>query len=266
MKQIDEMINLLTNESNDGKLYCIAGRPAMGKTTLMTSLALEIVKNNIPTAIFSLESSSVQILRRFISAFSEIKYDKFNSAEVSEDEREEQNIMIESISKFPLFINDTAGITIEEIITEIRKLKNDKDIKVVFIDYLQLINISRHSRSRKEEITQILEELHRLSREINLTIIVLYMISKIMQERSTEECFSENDYRKSLTRDIIRSEICNPDYFDKIIFIHRPMYYTRSSHSGGWNHQEINVMIDDIQSGKQQELKLTFNITILKID
>ena len=262
---LEELVKQI--DKNNGQLICIAGRPAMGKNALMISIALNLAENDIPPVIFSLKMSNIQIIRRLISAYSGIEFEKIRTNNLSKEDEKLHTNFNETLFQFPLYIDDTAGITIEEIITRIRKLKNDKDINVVFIDYLQLINISRQNKSRKEEITQILEELQQLSREINLTIIVLYMISKIlMQEWTTGESFSENDYRQSLTRDIIRSENCNPDYFDKIIFIHRPMYYTRASHSGGWDHQEINVMIDDFQSGKQEELKLTFNRTILKIE
>ena len=261
---LEELIKQI--EKNNGQLICIAGRQAMGKSAFMISLTLNLVEKNIPVVIFSLEMPYPKILRRLISSYSGIESEKIRTNNISKEEEKILTNLKETLFQFPLYIDDTVGITIEEIITEIRKLKNDKDINVIFIDYLQLINISRQNKSRKEEITQILEELQQLSHEINLTIIVLYQICKIMQGEFTGIFFRENDYWKSLTRDIIRSENCNPDYFDKIIFIHRPMYYTRASHSRGWDDQEINVMIDDIQSGKQQELRLTFNRTILKID
>ena len=172
-----------------------------------------------------------------------------------------------TLFQFPLYIDDTAGIKIEEIKNKIRKLNAEHNIKVIFIDYLQLINCaSELLSSRKDEINHILNELHQICVELDMTIVILCRRSKI-DEDTSKDIQDSNCYKGSMNRDSMRKFDVDPDYFDTIAFVHRPMYYTRGYHSGEWSGKEepISIIIDKIQTGKRKKFELIYNRNIAKI-
>ena len=264
-KGLEELVKQI--DKNNGQLICIAGRPSMGKSALMISIALNLAENNIPTAIFSLEMSNIQIIRRLISAYSGIECEKIRANNLSKEDEKLLTNLNETLFQFPLYIDDTAGITIEEIKNKIRKLNAEHNIKVIFIDYLQLINCaSELLSSRKDEINHILNELHQICVELDLTIVILCQRSKIDDDTS-RDIQDSNCYKGSMNRDSMRKFDVDPDYFDTIAFVHRPMYYTRGYHSGEWSGKEepISIIIDKIQTDKREEFELIYNRNIAKI-
>ena len=257
----NELVSLLNIGDNNGKLCCIAGRPAMGKSALMISLALHCVQEKNPTVIFSLEMPKVRIARRLISSYSNLSTDKVTSGELSTVEREELENKCKELSDFPLFIDDTPGITIDEIKKKVRKLKDERNIKVVFIDYFQLITTGEIWTSRKDEVNYILRELKQLSEDCQISIVVLSQLSKLLDEAPPNP---ENSWRQSLTKEYMSQFVCDTDSIDLLAFIHRPFYYQRKNfpeEKYKYGEDPITVIIEKEQDRTQEEYEFTFNNT-----
>ena len=256
----NELVSLL-NIGNNGKLCCIAGRPAMGKSALMISFALHCVQDKIPTAIFSLEMPNVRITRRLISSYSNLSTDKVTLGELSKVERKELENKCKELSDFPLFIDDTPGITIAEIKKKVRTLKEERNIKVVFIDYLQLITTGEVWTSRKDEVNYILRELKQLSEDCQISIIILLQLSKLLEAAPPNP---ENSWRQSLIKEFMSQFVCYTEYIDLLAFIHRSLYYQRKTHpkeKNNFGEEPITITIEKDQDGTQEEYEFTFNNT-----
>ena len=257
----NELVSLFNIGDNDGKLSCIAGRPAMGKSTLMISFALHCVQDKIPTAIFSLEMPNVKIVRRLISSYSDLSTDKISLGELSKVEREGLENKCKELSDFLLFIDDTPGITIAEIKKKVRTLKEERNIKVVFIDYLQLITTGEIWTSRKDEVNYILRELKQLSEDCQISIIILLQLSKLLDAAPPN---SENSWRQSLIKDEMSQFVCDIDSIDLLAFIHRSLYYQRKTHTKEkyeYGEEPITIIIEKDPDGTQEEYEFTFNNT-----
>ena len=261
----NELVSLLNIGDNNGKLCCIAGRPAMGKSALMISLALHYVKDKIPTVIFSLEMPNVRIARRLISSYSNLSTDKVTLGELSTVEREELENKCKELSDFPLFIDDTPGVTIAEIKKKVRTLKEERNIKVVFIDYLQLITTGEIWTSRKDEVNYILRELKQLSEDCQISIIILLQLSKLLDAAPPNP---ENSWRQSLTKEYMSQFVCDTDSIDLLAFIHRSPYYQRKTHPKEkyeYGEEPITIIIEKDPDGIQEKYEFTLNNTIGRI-
>ena len=260
-KDFKELVSLLNSGDNNGKLCCIAGRPAMGKSALMISFALHCIQDKIPTAIFSLEKPFDRIARRLISSYSNLSTDKVTLGELSKVECEELENKCKELSDFLLFIDDTPGITIAEIKKKVRTLKEERNIKVVFIDYLQLITTGEIWTSRKDEVNYILRELKQLSEDCQISIVILSQLSKLLDAAPPNP---ENSWRQSLTKEYMRQFVCDTDYIDFLAFIHRPFYYQRKNlpeQKNKFGEEPITIIIENDQDGIQEEYEFTFNNT-----
>lgn len=255
----NELVSLLNIGDNNGKLCCIAGRPAMGKSALMISLALHCVQDKIPTAIFSLEMPNVKIARRLTSSYSNLSMDKVKLGELSTVECEELENKSKELSDFPLFIDDTPGVTIAEIKKKVRTFKEERNIKIVFIDYLQLINTEEIWTSRKDEVNYILRELKQVSEDCQISIIILLQLSKLLDAATYNP---EKSWRESLIKEYMSQYVCDTDYIDLLAFIHRSLYYQRKTHlkeKNNFGEEPITINIEKGQDGTQGEYEFTFN-------
>lgn len=257
----NELVSLLNIGDNNGKLCCIAGRPAMGKSAFMISLALHCVQEKNPTVIFSLEMPKVRIARRLISSYSNLSTDKVTSGELSTVEREELENKCKQLSDFPLFIDDTPGVTIAEIKKKVRTLKEERNIKVVFIDYLQLITTDEIFTSRKDEVNYILRELKQLSEDCQISIIIISQLSKLLDAAPP---YPENSWRQSLTKEYMSQFVCDTDSIDLLAFIHRSLYYQRKTdpkEKNNFGEEPITIITEKDPDGPQEEYEFTFNNT-----
>ena len=166
-------------------LILVAARPSMGKTAFVLNLAQYIcVRNKVPTAIFSLEMSKDQLINRVLSMESKVDSQAMRTGNLNQADWEK---LIESagiISEAPLIIDDTPGISIGELRSKCRKYKLENDLKLVIIDYLQLMTGGgRGSESRQQEISDISRSLKALARELNAPVIALSQLSRACETR-----------------------------------------------------------------------------------
>ena len=202
-------------------LILVAARPSMGKTAFVLNLAQHIaVKNHVTTAIFSLEMSKDQLVNRILSMESKVDSQLIRTGNLSANDWEKLIESAGEISKAPLIIDDTPGISISELRSKCRKMKLENDLGLVIIDYLQLMSGgSKRSDSRQQEISDISRSLKALAREINAPVIALSQLSRA--------CETRPDHRPILS-DLRESGAIEQDA-DVVMFIYRDDYYNKDT-------------------------------------
>ena len=202
-------------------LILVAARPSMGKTAFVLNLAQYIaVKNKVPTAIFSLEMSKEQLVNRLLSMESKVDSQLIRTGNLSANDWEKLIESAGDISKAPLIIDDTPGISISELRSKCRKFKLENDLGLVIIDYLQLMSGgSKRTDSRQQEISEISRSLKALAREINAPVIALSQLSRA--------CETRPDHRPILS-DLRESGAIEQDA-DVVMFIYRDDYYNKDT-------------------------------------
>ena len=206
-------------------LILVAARPSMGKTAFVLNIAQHVAfKLNQTVAIFSLEMSKEQLVNRLFSLESRVNSQHLRTGNLSDAEWEK---LIESagvIGKSNLIIDDTPGISISELRSKCRKYKLDHDLKMIIIDYLQLMSGSgRGSDSRQQEISDISRSLKALARELNVPVIALSQLSRAVEQRP--------DHRPMLS-DLRESGAIEQDA-DVVMFIYRDDYYNKDTDRKG---------------------------------
>ena len=180
-KDIDE----LTSGWQNSDLIIIAARPAMGKTAFVVSMAKNMaVDHGIPVALFNLEMSAVQLVKRFLSNVCEIDGQKIKSGRLDDGEWTRLHNRIGMLEGAPLYINDTPSLSVFELRTKARRLVREHQVKMIIIDYLQLMNASGMSfGNREQEVSTISRSLKMLAKELNIPIIALSQLNRGVENR-----------------------------------------------------------------------------------
>ncbi len=205
-------------------LILIAARPSMGKSAFALNLAQYIaVRNKIPTAIFSLEMSKDQLVNRILSMESKVDSQAMRTGSLQGSDWEKLVESAGAISGAPLMIDDTPGISVADLRSKCRKFKLEYGLKLIIIDYLQLMTGGRHSESRQQEISEISRSLKALAREMNAPVIALSQLSRA--------CETRPDHRPMLS-DLRESGAIEQDA-DVVMFIYRDDYYNKDTDKKG---------------------------------
>jgi len=203
------------------ELILIAARPAMGKTAFALNIAANAaLKGNTAVAVFSLEMSKEQLVNRILCSESMVDSNKVRTGKLEEDDWTKLAGTIGPLSEAEIYIDDTPGINIMEIRAKCRKLKLEKNIGMVVIDYLQLIQGSgKRSGSREQEISEISRSLKILAKELDVPVIALSQLSRAAEQRP--------DHRPMLS-DLRESGAIEQDA-DIVMFLYRDDYYNQDS-------------------------------------
>lgn len=204
-------------------LVIIAGRPAMGKTSFALSLAKNIaVDSHEPIAFFSLEMNNVQLVNRLISNVCEIPGSKILNGQLSQDEWERFDKRLRNLTGAPIFVDDTPGLSVFELRTKARRLVREHGVKVIMIDYLQLMNANgMRFNSRQEEVSTISRSLKGLAKELNIPILALSQLNRSVEQRDSSNGI---DGKRPQLSDLRESGAIEQDA-DMVLFVHRPEYY-----------------------------------------
>ena len=203
------------------ELILIAARPAMGKTAFVLNIATNAsVKAKVPVAVFSLEMSKEQLVNRILCSEAMVDSNKVRTGKLEENDWTKLAGAIGPLSEAEIYIDDTPGINIMEIRAKCRKLKLEKNIGMVVIDYLQLIQGSgKRGGSREQEISEISRSLKILAKELNVPVIALSQLSRAAEQRP--------DHRPMLS-DLRESGAIEQDA-DIVMFLYRDDYYNQDS-------------------------------------
>ena len=202
-------------------LILLAARPAMGKSAFALNIAANVaLKANTPVAIFNLEMSKDQLVNRILCSEAMVDSNKVRTGKLEEDDWAKLANIVGPLSDSRIYIDDTPGISIMEIRTRCRKLKMEKDIGLIIIDYLQLVQgSSKKSSSREQEIAEISRSLKILAKELNVPVIALSQLSRAAEARQ--------DHRPMLS-DLRESGAIEQDA-DIVMFLYRDDYYNPDS-------------------------------------
>lgn len=214
-------IDQMTSGWQKSDLIIIAARPAMGKTAFVLSMARNMaVDNHIPVAVFNLEMSSVQLVKRLISNVCEIPGEKIKNGRLEPHEWVQLDKMLSGLMDAPLFIDETPSLSIFELRTKARRLVREHGVKMIIIDYLQLMNASgMNIGNREQEVSTISRSLKVLAKELKIPIIALSQLNRGVELRQGDF----NSKRPQLA-DLRESGAIEQDA-DMVCFIHRPEYY-----------------------------------------
>lgn len=197
-------------------LILVAARPSMGKSALALNIAQHAaVKNNVATAIFSLEMSKEQMVNRILCSEALVDAQKLRTGAMEPEDWSRIAQAIGPLSEAPIYIDDTPGITVMELRAKCRKLKMEKNLGLIVIDYLQLMSGSGRSESRQQEISEISRSLKAIAREMEAPVIALSQLSRACETRA--------DHRPMLS-DLRESGAIEQDA-DVVAFIYRDDYY-----------------------------------------
>ena len=212
-------LDRLTSGWQPSDLIIVAARPGMGKTALTLTMARNIaVDQNFPVAFFSLEMSSVQLITRLISSETGLSSEKLRTGKLEKHEWEQLNVKVKSLEKAPLFIDDTPSLSIFDLRAKARRLASQYGIKMIVIDYLQLMTAggSQKGGNREQEISMISRNLKALAKELNVPVIALSQLSRAVETRGGS--------KRPLLSDLRESGAIEQDA-DIVAFIYRPEYY-----------------------------------------
>jgi replicative DNA helicase len=214
-----DKLDKLTSGWQPSDLIIVAARPGMGKTALTLSMARNIaVDQNIPVAFFSLEMASVQLITRLISSETGLSSEKLRTGKLAKHEWEQLNVKVKGLEKAPLFIDDTPSLSIFDLRAKARRLASQHGIKLIIIDYLQLMTAggSQKGGNREQEISMISRNLKALAKELYVPVIALSQLSRAVETRGGS--------KRPLLSDLRESGAIEQDA-DIVSFIYRPEYY-----------------------------------------
>jgi len=207
----------LTSGFQPSELIIIAGRPSMGKTALSLNIARNIaVDSRKPVGFFSLEMSERQLALRLLCAEARVDAHSLRTGHLSEDELQKLSTCAGKLTEAPIYIDDTPGMGILELRAKARRLKKEKDVGIIIVDYLQLMQGPRNVESRQQEISMISRSMKNLAKELDVPVLALSQLSRAVETRGGD--------RRPMLSDLRESGAIEQDA-DVVLFIYRQEFY-----------------------------------------
>lgn len=210
-------LDRMTSGLQKSDLILIAARPSMGKTALALNIAMNVVKNGASVALFSLEMSKEQYVQRIISQEAMVDSTKLRTGSLGDDDWTRVINTMSLISDCKIFIDDTPSVTLFEMMSKCRRLKIEKGLDLIVVDYLQLMSDGGRTDNRQQEISNISRGLKTLARELNCPVLALSQLSRAPELR--------NDHRPVMS-DLRESGAIEQDA-DVVIMLYRDEYYNK---------------------------------------
>lgn len=250
-------LDKLTNGWQPSDLVIIAARPGMGKTAFTLSLAKNAAEAGKAVAIFSLEMASVQLVQRLISMEAEIESGKLRNGQMEQYEWEKLHAAVEKLSTSPIYIDDTPAINIFELRAKCRRLKQNHDISMIIIDYLQLMSAGPTAGrgNREQEISTISRALKGLAKELDVPVLALSQLSRAVETRGGE--------KRPMLSDLRESGAIEQDA-DIVTFIYRPGYYDIADEELGIPKDQTEIIIAKHRNGGLDTVMLKFQGQFVK--
>ncbi|MDO5726889.1 MAG: replicative DNA helicase [Bowdeniella nasicola] len=241
-KELDD----LTNGLHGGQMIIVAARPGMGKSTLAMDFCRSAsIRNNLTSVIFSLEMSRTEMTMRLLSAESDIQLQELRKGKyLSDEEWTKLAGTMSRISEAPLYIDDSPNMQLMEIRSKCRRLKQQYDLQLVVVDYLQLMSSGRRVESRQQEVSEFSRALKLLAKELNIPVIAVAQLNRGPEQRTD---------KKPMMADLRESGSLEQDA-DVIILLHREDQYKEDSPRAG----EADVIIAKHRNGPTKTITLAF--------
>jgi len=223
-------LDRITSGLQKSDLIVIAARPSMGKTTLALNMTQQIaVKEKMPTAFFSMEMSKEQLAQRLLCSEAQIDAQNMRRGFLSQDEWHKLTRAVGPLSESPLYIDDSATLSVMEVRAKARRLKAEKGLQAIFVDYLQLMRGFSRFESRQQELSEISRALKALAKELSVPVVALSQLSRAVEKRPD---------RRPILSDLMESGGIEANA-DLVMFIYREAYYTKDTEKG--NIAEISI-------------------------
>ncbi len=260
-----DKLDKITSGWQPSDLIIIAARPGMGKTAFVLSMARNIaIDFGHPVALFSLEMSSVQLITRLISSETGLASEKLRTGKLEKHEWEQLSIKVKNLEKAPLFIDDTPSLSIFDLRAKSRRLASQHGIKLIIVDYLQLMTAGGSNGkgigNREQEISTISRNLKALAKELSVPVIALSQLSRAVETRGSS--------KRPLLSDLRESGAIEQDA-DIVSFIYRPEYYKLEE----WDDDEhsptegqAEFIIAKHRNGSLENIRLKFIGSLGKFD
>lgn len=237
-------LDKMTSGFQSSDLIILAARPSVGKTAFALNVAQNVAARAGETvAIFSLEMSAPQLVQRMLCAEGNIDANRMRTGSFQEKDWEKLTMAIATLSKAPIYIDDSPGITVSQIRSKCRRLKAEQGLGVILIDYLQLIHGSG-KENRQQEISAISRTLKGIARELNCTVIALSQLSRAVEQRQD---------KRPMLSDLRESGSIEQDA-DIVAFLYRDDYYDQESE----NKNVIEILIAKQRNGPVGKVELAF--------
>ncbi len=259
-------IDAITNGWQPSTMVVIAARPAMGKTAFVLSMARKMaIDHNIPIAMFSLEMSNVELVKRLMTAETEITSEKIKNGRLTPEEWDHFNNSIGRLTSAPIYVDDTPGLSVFDLRSKARILRKKYGIQCIIIDYLQLMTASAMKPgSRQEEVSMISRSLKGLAKELNIPVIALSQLNRSVEQRTSEK--GALDSKRPQLSDLRESGAIEQDA-DMVCFIHRPEYYHITDDGKGNSLVGMaQFIIAKHRSGRIDDVLLRFQAELIRFE
>jgi replicative DNA helicase len=228
-----------------GDLIVIAGRPSMGKTTLAVNIAENAaIAKGVPAAIFSMEMSAEQLTLRLISSLGRVNQSHLRTGNFSEEDWSRIQGAMAQLSNAPLYVDETPALTPTEVRARARRLKRERGLGLIVVDYLQLMQVSGTKENRATEISEISRSLKALAKELQVPVIALSQLNRAVEQRTD---------KKPVMSDLRESGAIEQDS-DVILLIYREEVYDPNTTRRG----VADIIIAKQRNGPIGEVQLTF--------
>jgi replicative DNA helicase len=241
----------LTNGLHPGQMIIVAARPGVGKSTLaMDFLRSCSIKHGMASAMFSLEMSKTEIVMRLLSAEAKIKLGDMRAGRMSDDDWTRLARRMGEISEAPLFIDDSPNLTMMEIRAKARRMKQKHDLKLVVIDYMQLMSSGKKVESRQQEVSEFSRSIKLLAKEIEVPVVAISQLNRGPEQR-TDKRPQVSDLRESgsLEQDA-----------DMVILLHRPDAFERDDPRAG----EADIIVGKHRNGPTATITVAHQLHLSK--
>jgi replicative DNA helicase len=238
-------LDALTNGLHPGQMVVIAARPAVGKSCLALDFARSAaIRHQMPVVIFSLEMARNEITQRLYSAEARVPMHVVRSGQMTDDDWARMAVRMSEIIDSPLFIDDSPNMSLMEIRAKCRRLKQREGLKLVIIDYLQLMSSPKRSESREQEVSEISRSLKLLAKELEVPVVALSQLNRGPEQRTD---------KKPMLSDLRSSGAIEQDA-DVVILLHREDAYDKESPRAG----EADLIVAKHRNGPTATVTLAF--------
>jgi replicative DNA helicase len=238
-------LDSLTNGLHPGQLIILAARPALGKSTLALDVARAAsIKNNLTSVIFSLEMSRNEIIMRLLSAEAQVALHHMRSGSMSDNDWTKLATKMGTVSEAPLFIDDSPNLTMMEIRAKCRRLKQRHGLRLVVVDYMQLMTSGKRVESRQQEVSEFSRSLKLLAKELEVPVIAVSQLNRGPEQRTD---------KRPMLSDLRESGSLEQDA-DMVILLHREDAYERESPRAG----EADFIVAKHRNGPTATITVAF--------
>ncbi|HEU5050091.1 MAG TPA: replicative DNA helicase [Gemmatimonadales bacterium] len=247
-------LDSLTSGFQPSELVIVAARPSMGKTAFCLNVASNAALEGQGVAIFSLEMSKESLVHRMLTAMARVDSQRVRQGSLRDFDFTQLARAAGILQSCPIWIDDTPALTLLEMRSKARRLKAENDIRMVVVDYLQLMRSPEYAENRVQEISDISRSLKALARELEIPVVALSQLSRASEQRGGE--------RKPILSDLRDSGAIEQDA-DLVLFIHRPEYYDREDES---KRGVAEVMLSKNRNGPTGDVQLRFSREYTRFD